>query len=674
MNPRKNKPKKILPKTFFLIFLIVALLVLSYSLLEQDQSKKELLLLMNDQASSLLETTLSAAQSSLISYEEIENEVKDRLINNANFIKLLLEKDRISNELLENISKSNKIFRINIFNKNGDKLFTNYQPIHSDIPENFSPSDFLYPIFNGTTDTLFLGIKEARFEKGSRFAIAIATKNRDAIVLNLDAEELLSFRKKIGLGALLKNLTTNNNISYAILQDSSSIIAGSGNFSNIPNLGTDFFFNSPPASHIFNSRFILQDSVEIFEAFHTFYYEDEFVGYLRLGLQSEALTNLTSRSMTRIIITGIVLLLLGSILLAYVFTKQNFEHLKKDYQIIEDYSQQVIKNVSDSIIVFDENKIVKTFNSAAEILFNKTEKEVVSQNLEILFDKNNLSKIITSISGVNPIELIIDGLKKFLLFSKSEFKIEGNKKNTVLVLRDISKIKSYEDQLQRKERLVAMGELASGVAHEIRNPLNTISTITQQLAKDFIPKENDKEYYELASLVHKEVIRINTTIKDFLRFARPEKIKFDFFNLSELIDQIDKQYNSMFLDRNIQFNKSINWTGEVNWDRNQIQQVLMNLVQNSYDAIKTEGNINFNIENIDHSVIITIQDNGIGISKDMINKIFNLYFTTKSNGTGIGLSIVQRIIYEHKGIVEVESEVPNGTKFILSIPINPLRV
>ncbi|MCW8848471.1 MAG: ATP-binding protein, partial [Melioribacteraceae bacterium] len=451
-------------------------------------------------------------------------------------------------------------------------------------------------------------------------------------------------------------------------------IAASGSFNNISNLDNTTFFSSPVSSDIFNTRIIELDSLQIFEAFHSFSYEDEFIGYLRLGLNADALTNLTARSSTRIIVTGLILFLLGSILLAYVFTKQNFEHLKKDYRIIEDYSQQIILNVSDSIIVFDESNKIKTFNSAAEKLFNTTTETVLGENLKLLFDEDNFYKIISSDSNVNPIELKIDGVKKYLLFSKSNFQIEGNKQNTILVISDISKIKSFEDQIQRRERLVAMGELASGVAHEIRNPLNTISTITQQLAKDFIPKENDKEYYELANLVHKEVIRINNTIKDFLRFARPEKIILGFFHLTELIDQIDKQYNQMFVDKNIKFSKSINWSGEVNWDRNQIQQVLMNLIQNSYDAIHSGGNIDLRVDNNEDNVVISIKDSGIGIPKDMTDKIFNLYFTTKSNGTGIGLSVVQRIIYEHKGIVEVESEHQAGTKFLLKIPINPLMV
>ena len=674
MSQSSSKSFRIPLKTLFFIFLVVALLIVLYSIIEQNQSKKEMLILMNKQAHSLLETTLTASEASLISYEEIDNEVKNRLLNNANFIKILLEQNLISDNLLESIAEVNNIFRINIFSKKGEKLFTNYHPIHTGLEERFSPIDFLLPIFEGTADTLYLGIKKARFEDGYRFAVAVSTKNREAIVLNLDAKELLEFRKKIGFGALLKSVTNNNAITYAILQDSTGIIAASGNFFNISQISDDKFLSDIYSSLNFNTRLITNDSTSILEAVHPFNYKDEVIGILRLGLPAEALAQLTNRSENRMWLTGLVLFLLGSILLAYVFTKQNFEHLKKDYKIIEDYSQKIISNVSDCIVVYDKNKIIKTFNSASEILFKKSNDEVIGKSLENLFSNTNITLIIESDSNVNPISIKVNNENKYLLFSKSQFIVEEEEKNTILVLSDISKIKSFEEQLQRKERLVAMGELASGVAHEIRNPLNTISIITQQLAKDFVPNNNSEEYFELANLVDKEVKRINNTIKDFLRFAKPEEIKLAQFNLSELIVQIEQQYKPMFQEKNILFNKVINWEGIVNWDRNKIQQVIMNLLQNSYDSISSDGLVSIIVEYIDDLARISIEDNGCGIPKEMGNKIFNLYYTTRSNGTGIGLSIVQRIIYEHNGIIKYESEVGKGTKFLISLPTNPLTV
>ena len=126
--------------------------------------------------------------------------------------------------------------------------------------------------------------------------------------------------------------------------------------------------------------------------------------------------------------------------------------------------------------------------------------------------------------------------------SKSLFHDQEEIENIILVIRDLTEQRRLEDQMQREQRLTAMGELASGVAHEIRNPLNTIGTIIQQLNKDFEPEKNPEEYHELAELVQGEVKRINETVEDFLRFARPEPIHPELFEVQHLLEMIEKQY------------------------------------------------------------------------------------------------------------------------------------
>jgi len=671
MNQKSNKLKNISPKSLLLIFAVLAALILTYSIVELIQSKKEMTLLMQEQSHSLLESILSASNSALLSYEIIDKEMKSRLLNNANLVKLLLEQNKVKNSLLEQIAHENNIHRINIFNNKGVKIFTSHQPTHTGLVEKFSPKDFLIPIFDGISDTLFLGVKEARYEDGYRFAVALASKNRSAIVLNLDADELLNFRRIIGFGALLKNVTGNKGIVYTVLEDTSGIIAASGNITIIGNINNDPFLYNALADSSFASRTIETDSLNIFETVHAFSYKDEIVGLLRLGLPADPLIRMTERNETRILIMGLILFVLGSILLAYVFTKQNFDLLKKDYKIIEDYSQKVIQNVSDCVIVIDKDLEIQTFNTAAESLFNKRKDSVISQKLYLLLDEKTVNLILSSNSFLEHIETQISGSKKYLLISKSEFAVEENKINTILVIRDLTKQKVIEEQMNRKERMVAMGELASGVAHEIRNPLNTISTITQQLNKDFQPKSNEEEFYTLSNLVAKEINRINETINSFLRFSKPEKIILNEFMLSDLLDQIETQYRSMLNDKSIQLILEKNWNGKVNWDRNQIQQVIMNLVQNAFDAIKEDGEVILKVDPYSNNqVILKIRDNGIGIPEHILNKIFNLYFTTKAKGTGIGLSLVQRIIIEHGGTISVDSIEGKITTFSLILPIN----
>ena len=215
-----------------------------------------------------------------------------------------------------------------------------------------------------------------------------------------------------------------------------------------------------------------------------------------------------------------------------------------------------------------------------------------------------------------------------------------------------------------------MGELASGVAHEIRNPLNTIGTIAQQLDKDFEPAQNGEEYHQLAGLVHSEVKRIDKTVREFLRFARPTPINPQPFLLSDLLTQLEKQYQSLFQGKNLTFHTDLRWDGEVCWDRQQIQQALMNLIQNGVDALPSPGKLTLTVEQISPSLLeLGIRDNGPGIEENIQDKIFNLYFTTKSDGTGIGLSLVQQIVDIHGGAITVDSKKGQGPRFVIHLPL-----
>ncbi|MCB9205965.1 MAG: hypothetical protein H6611_01405 [Ignavibacteriales bacterium] len=152
--------------------------------------------LMAEQSHSLLETTLSASNNALLSYETIDSELKVRLLNNANLVKLLYERNLLTDKLLNRIAVENNIYRINIFSIEGEKLFSSNEEIHTDLEENYSPSDYLYPIFNDEVDTLIIGLKKSRYQDEFRFAVAVASTNRSAIVVNINAEDLLNLEPK----------------------------------------------------------------------------------------------------------------------------------------------------------------------------------------------------------------------------------------------------------------------------------------------------------------------------------------------------------------------------------------------------------------------------------------------------------------------------------------------
>lgn len=666
-----NTFKKIFiqPKSLILIFIVTTIIVVTSVWVELNQSKKEMIELMERQGHALLETILTSSENALYAYEKIENEIEQKLLSNAFFIREMYNNGSVNDRFLKRIAEQNNIYRINIFDKQGNKKYSSSDDEHSGIPEKSNPIEYLLPIFEGRADTLIIGIKPARYFEGKRFTVAVSGKNKSAIVLNVDAEELLSFRKKVGFGVLLRQLTENPQIEFAALQNENGIIAGSGKLTGLEPIDSLEIVSECLQDNIDKWRLASFDSLDVYEVFHPFVYKDQVVGILRLGLSLEPLTSINERLSRRVISLGIVLLIFGFITITLIFARQNFKILSKKFNVIESYSTNILKNVSDSIVVLDNADNILTLNPAAEKLFGEKGNNLIGKQFYNFLDGVEPEKLFQSLASFKEMECEINGNYKVLLISQSQFIDENNNANIILVLKDRTEQKALEKQIERSERLTAMGELSSTIAHEIRNPLNSIGTITQQLGKDFIPNENREEYSGLTKLVYKEVKRINEIIENFLKFARPQPIKPESFLLSELINQLEKQYQNIVEKKKGRLIIENNYDGNVIWDKTQITQSLINLLENALDSIDENGQIIIYVNEKEHGKIeIKISDNGRGISQDNLNKIFNLYFTTKAKGSGIGLSIVQKIISDHNGLISINSEIGKGTTFTILIP------
>ena len=656
------------PRLIVGIFIALAILMISSALIELHQSKNEVYSLMEDQSHSLLETLLIASRNALQYSEILEEGQTERLLNNANLIRLLYEDNKISDPLLSDLAMKNNIYRINIFNRTGSKLYSSHKPTHENIEERTSPVLTLAPIFNGVTDTLIIGLKPARFENGYRFTIAIAANDRSAIVLNINAAEILDLRRRTGFGALLRDIIGNPGIVYIAVQDTASILAASGNVNELEPINSSEFLLCSLTDSLFQTRITEFNTISVFEAVHPFVYSNTPIGILRLGLSMDALEELNNRIYRRLIVITIVLITLGGIVFTYIFIRQKYSILENQYHVVETYSGDILKNVSDAILVYDELSGIKIFNIAAGKLFNIDHMTATGKKIATLLQQRVCDNIVSMPPGIVPFECEINGQIKYLLFSKSEFRDHENNINIILVIRDLTRQRQLENQIQRDERLSAMGELASGVAHEIRNPLNTIGTIAQQLDRDFESTANTQEYHELAGLVKSEVQRINKTISDFLRFARPNPPQVSNFYLKNFFHSLEQQYHEMLAQKKIHLTISLETGDEVQWDQEQIRQVFINLMQNSIDALNGPGNIWIKSEKYsDTEVLISFSDDGPGINAEYQTRIFNLYFTTRAKGTGIGLSLVQRIVNEHNGSINL---VPasTGTKFAIILP------
>jgi PAS domain S-box-containing protein len=662
---------KIRPSVVITIAIIIGIVLITSAYLELRQSKDGLYHILNEQSRALIETITESSVNTINSGFEIEDLITERLLNNARLIKVLDSAGNLTRQKLINISKENNLYRINIFDRNGNRILSNRipEPGHPHGENEINRYEEIKPILSETTNELIIGLKDAEFNEGQRYAVAVArTNNNGAIVVNLDAKDLLEFRKRIGIGKIIGDISKNSGIEYIALQDSGGILAASINIDSLDAIRQDSFLQNSLTKDSVYFRIVSFRENDIYEAVKRLKYEDSVVGIFRIGLSLDELRSIEYRAYNRIIIITLVLAAISIITLSILFTSQNLKLISREFTKFKSFTGSILRNMDEAVIVIDNALFISLFNRSAQKLFKIREEEVNGKNLNDLTNFFFLKDIFNSEKN-NDIYLNIAGEERYLSISTTRNIDElGNIESYTIVLNDITEKKSLEENVKRNEKLTAMGELASGVAHEIRNPINAIGMIAQRLQKEFSPAGNDAEFSSITNLLRSEVSRINKIIKQFLDYAKPLEINITEINADDYFDQVYKLFQVQAEKRNLMFKVISKNPGKILLDPELMKQALMNIIQNAFDAVDEEGLIKLVYSREKDHLKILVSDNGRGIPESERNKIFDLYYTSGKEGTGIGLSITQKIIEQHKGTITFESAVNKGTTFNIILP------
>lgn len=342
------------------------------------------------------------------------------------------------------------------------------------------------------------------------------------------------------------------------------------------------------------------------------------------------------------------------------------------------HTEIIMESMVDGIITIDNDEKVTAINSAALCIMGLNQ-DVIGISYGSLFADNVkvLDILLETLhAGKNFIGYEVeftrpDNVIVPISVSTSMLHNNQNVLGVVVVFKDLSEHKAFEDCVRRVDRLAAAGELAAGVAHEIRNPLTAISG-SVQILMDELPKDNSSRVF--GDIVLKEVERVNSVIEDLLYFAKPSKHYVTSINPNELVQ------NTLFLllpslKKDIVvletlFSPSI---GIISVDTQLIKQVLINLLLNAIQALPQEGGkIIVTTQEVIKGIEIIIKDNGKGIDQKNLPKIFDPFFTTKDTGTGLGLAVSNKIIEIHQGHIRVESTIGIGSTFTIYLPYESL--
>lgn len=344
-----------------------------------------------------------------------------------------------------------------------------------------------------------------------------------------------------------------------------------------------------------------------------------------------------------------------------------------------DRSQKILSAIGEAVYILDPHLNIIEVNRAHVKTFDVKGEEVVGMKCyELFFNRKErcqdcpLTEVFNSGVCIRMERMIPlpEGEKRYFDIIFSPLIDEGG--NVVEVLcdaRDITKHKEMEEKLARSERLAAIGELSSGVAHELRQPLGVINNSVYFLSNKLKDIAQEKVKKHLA-ILEKEVKHANCLITDLVAFARFEEPVFKDCDINQVVEEV---LSSFEIPQKTEVKKELKESIPIILaDSYQIQRVCFNLVSNALSAMSEGGYLEIRTgEDKDgENIVISIADTGEGIPKENITKVFEPYFTTKARGLGLGLSLCKKYVEAHGGRIELESEVGKGTTFIVKLPIN----
>ncbi len=337
----------------------------------------------------------------------------------------------------------------------------------------------------------------------------------------------------------------------------------------------------------------------------------------------------------------------------------------------------VLDSMMDGVIVADKDNRVILVNKAAERMLPLRYADIYDRIIWEILNDDEIAQFIrfylVNNERISDKEFTLDigGRPQILSCSILPLVRYGKIRGNIFHIKNITEKKSREARLRRAESLASLTTLAAGVAHEIKNPLGSIGIhiqlIQKALQKESFEKDTIEHYLDI---VNEEIDRLNKIVVDFLFAVKPMDTKLEEADLNAIIRELLDFLKFEFEQERVQVVENL--SPDIPYlllDAKYIKQALLNIIKNALSAMQGGGTLTVATKKQGDEVLLSIADTGTGIQEDILEKIFEPYFTTKEFGSGLGLTLVYKIVKEHMAEISLESKVNQGTTFFISFPI-----
>ncbi len=574
--------KVFLPRHFLASVALLLALVFVYAFSESQRLRGELMRQTEAKGRALAAALETGAKNAILGNTLLEEQISQRLLDNARLVDRLLIFGAVDQEVLKEISAMNHLAKVELLDSEGRRWEPPPVPrtpmeMKERMHGSFADESLRHPPFRpfmwgrhwppsaqkpGVSEDLPPPLKEKKFWEGSLFGVAIGARAfPGVIVVHANAEYILNFKSEIGVQRQIEELGRQSDIDYLALLDSNLKILAHTNRALLgAEAEDDVILRVKSAGQGWGKVVELDGGKRIYEMAEPIRLDGSGLGFLKIGLSLTPVETAWRNSVKSIMVLSLSLLGAGILGMGFIFYNQ------------QSHARQ---------------------------------------------------------------------------------------------------IRALEAEVAQRERLSTLGNMAATVAHELRNPLNSVSMGLQRLKGEFRPTQDEEQYSRFIELMRREVERLNLIVEEFLSLARPMEIKPEPVRIDELLQEMAVLAESDAKSKKVEIKVVVPPDLPVaRVDRNYFKQALLNLILNGMQAMSRGGGLTLEANVYRDHMVVSVADTGAGIPEDVLPRIFDPYFTTKTKGAGLGLPIARRIVEAHGGSLTVNSTVGQGTRFQIEVPLS----
>jgi two-component system sensor histidine kinase HydH len=396
----------------------------------------------------------------------------------------------------------------------------------------------------------------------------------------------------------------------------------------------------------------------------------EAQNYVLIAMDTGDIDDAAAKGMHQALLNGFLILLLGTIGFYFLILVQGYYSTRNALADFRQYTLDVIDGMAEGFIHIGPDGILRSINPEAESILSINAREYLGKHWRDLFIQDEWAQIIQLLDKRTPFyDMEVppgSSGRAYLEASMIPVRIHEDADGMVLFLRDMGEVKGLQAEVRRSERLAALGRLVAGLAHEIRNPLNSISGYSQHLRSKF---RSDTPEGKALDVIVKEVDRLNRVITELLDFSRPREPELKQLDLNSIVTQTISLIERETASQGVAVVEDLpDVEVMVMGHADSLKQLLLNLFLNGLQAMPDGGVLTVQTGTLAGRVFLRISDTGQGIPEDALETIFEPFYTTRESGTGLGLAIVHRIVLDHRAEIRVESSSGGGTAFVIRFP------